>query len=316
MSKKKAKPAQAVGVDFGGTSVKLAVCQGPKVIAKADPIPTDRYQTVDSLVGAMVDAVEELQERYPDIVTVGAGVPGFVDFESGFLYNLTNVPGWRNVPFKTIMERRLSLPVTVDNDANAMAYAEWRYGAAKGHRNVVCLTLGTGVGGGLILNGEPYRGSAFGAGEVGQMSVNFRGRAGGYGNPGALERYVGNQQIETHALRSYAAVGQKKKRGDCTPKHIAEAAQAGDPIARQVWGDVGMWLGTALASIVWILNPDAIVIGGGVAMAGDLLFKPVRQHMQSVLNPVFFDDLEILPARFGAEAGVVGCAALAVDELK
>lgn len=316
MSKKKqTKAPLAVGLDFGGTTVKLAVCEGPEVIHKAKPIPTDHFETVDSLIGAMVESIEELRGRYPKIVTVGAGVPGFVDFDSGFLYNLTNVPGWRNVPFKTIMEQKLGLPVTVENDANAMAYAEWRHGAAQGHQNVICLTLGTGVGGGLILNGQPFRGSAFGAGEIGQMSISFRGRSGGYGNPGALERYVGNREIEMHALQSYAAVGQTKQRGECTPRHIAEAAHAGDPIARKIWGDVGAWLGTALTSIVWILNPDAIVIGGGVAKAGDLLFDPVRRHMQSTLNPVFFENLDILPAKFGDEAGMIGCAVLAVDQL-
>ncbi|MEM7012837.1 MAG: ROK family protein [Verrucomicrobiota bacterium] len=316
--KKKAKRSAvplAIGLDFGGTSVKLAVCQGPKVIHKAEPIDTGKHQGVDALIGAMVESIQQLLKKYPKIVAVGAGVPGFVDFDSGFLYNLTNVRGWTNVPFKTIMEKKLGLPVTVENDANAMAYAEWKYGAAKGHTNVVCITLGTGVGGGLILNGKPYRGTVFGAGEIGQMGISYRGRKGGYGNPGALEKYVGNQQIETHALQAYAAIGEPKKRGECTPRHIAEAAAAGDPIARKVWGDVGIWLGSALASIVWILNPDAIVIGGGVSNAGDLLFNPVRRQMHSTLNPVFFENLDIVPAQFGNEAGTIGCAALALDQL-
>ena len=121
----------------------------------------------------------------------------------------------------------------------------------------------------MILNGKPFRGSSFGAGEIGQMGISYRGRKGGYGNPGALEKYVGNQQIETHAIQAYAAIGERKKRGECTPRHIAEAAAASDPIARKVWGDVGIWLGSALASSVWILNPDAIVIGGGVQNPDD-----------------------------------------------
>lgn len=320
MSKKKAakkrrQTPMSIGLDFGGTTVKLAVCQGAKVIEKAEPIETARHDGVDALIGAMVESISVIRKRYPKISAVGAGIPGFVDFDSGFLHNLTNVPGWTNVPFKTILEQKLKLPVVVENDANAMAYAEWKFGAAKGHNNVVCLTLGTGVGGGLILNGKPFRGSAFGAGEIGQMSINFRGRKGGYGNPGALEKYVGNQQIEAHAIQTYASFGKTKKRGDCTPKHIAEWAAKGDPIARKVWGDVGIWLGNALMSIIWILNPDAIVIGGGVANAGELLFGPVRRQLQSTLNPVFFERLDIVPAKFGNEAGVIGCAALAIDEL-
>ena len=208
----------AVGLDFGGTSIKLGVCQGENFVAKADPIPTDGHGSVDALIEVMAVEINKLREAHPAITAVGAGIPGFVDFEKGYLHNLTNVPGWHNVPFKAIMEQKLGLPVLVENDANAMAYAEYKFGAAKGLTNVVCLTLGTGVGGGIILGGEVYRGSSFGAGEIGQMCIDFEGKAGNYGNMGALEKYVGNQQIEEHAILAYANVGQAKAKGRVHPE--------------------------------------------------------------------------------------------------
>ncbi len=306
-------PALAAGIDFGGTSVKIGVCQGDTLVAKGDPIPTDNYKSAEDLIDAMVDQIQALCDAHPGVATVGAGVPGFVDFKRGFVHDLTNVPTWVNVPFAHILTEKTGLAAVVDNDANCMAYAEWRYGSAAGRENVIALTLGTGIGGGLILDGKLYRGSQFGAGEIGQMSIDYRGKAGEYGNTGAAEKYVGNAQIEEHAILKYANLGIAKSREECTPKAIAQAAQAGDEIARQIWGDVANWLGTVVSSIVWLLNPDAIVIGGGVSRAGKLLFDPLEKKLTSMLSPVFWENLEILPAKFGNDAGIIGSAALARD---
>ena len=204
-------------------SVKIGVCQGENVVETRDPIPTERYPGVDPLVEAMAEEIAKLREKH-DVAAIGVGVPGFVDFEAGYVYNLTNVPGWQNVPLKHILNQRTDLPVVVENDANAMAYAEWKCGAAQGLTNVICITLGTGVGGGLILDGKPYRGSTYGAGEIGQMSIDCDGRSGNYGNLGALEKYIGNQQIEELARKRYANVGEDARPESCTPRHIAEAA--------------------------------------------------------------------------------------------
>jgi glucokinase len=303
----------AVGVDFGGTSIKLGVCRGEELLETDAPIITGDYKEPDALIRAMAERVEKLRVKYPDIVAIGVGVPGLVDFDRGFVHVLTNVPGWHHIPLRKILGDLTGLPVTVENDANAMAYAEWRYGAAQGMQNVVALTLGTGVGGGLILNGKMYRGGHYSAGEIGQMSVNFEGVSGHYGNLGALEKYVGNNQIAEHAVRRYAQAGLHREASECTPKAIAEAAHAGDDIARQVWGEVAEWLGTALASIAWLLNPDAFVIGGGVAQAGPLLFEPLEAKMKSMLSTVVWEGLKLVPAKFSNESGIIGNAALAAD---
>lgn len=305
----------SIGIDFGGTSVKLGVCRGAELLHTDEPIPTASHPGPNALITAMAERVAALREQFPSIAAIGVGVPGLVDFDHGFIHELTNVPGWKHIPLKAILCEKTGLPVVVENDANAMTYAEWRYGAARDLNNVVALTLGTGVGGGLILNGKMFRGSSYSAGEIGQMSIDFGGKPGHYGNLGALEKYVGNNQISEHAVLRYAEAGIIKDIGECSPKAIAMAAQEGDDIARQIWGEFADWLGTALSSIAWLLNPDAFVVGGGVAKAGPLLFEPLQRKVQSMLSTVVWENLRILPARFGNEAGIIGNAALAADAL-
>jgi len=303
----------AVGVDFGGTFVKIGVCRGGELLETDEPLSTAEHPGPDALIRAMAERIAGLRARHREIRAIGVGVPGLVDYDGGLVHVLTNVPGWIEIPLREILSAQTGLPVTVENDANAMIYAEWRYGAARGLKNVVGLTLGTGVGGGMVLDGKMYRGSRFSAGEIGQMSIQFDGVSGHYGNLGALEKYVGNQQIAEHAQRRYAQAGRHREIADCVPKSLAAAAEAGDDVARQVWNEVADWLGTALASIAWLLNPDAFVIGGGVAQAGRLLFEPLERRVQSMLSDVVWDALKLLPARFQNEAGIIGNAALAAD---
>ncbi|MCE9517959.1 MAG: ROK family protein [Verrucomicrobia bacterium] len=303
----------AVGVDFGGTFVKIGVCRGAELLETMAPIPTADHPGPEALIHAMAECIADLRVRHPNIKAVGVGVPGLVDYDCGFVHVLTNVPGWKQIPLREILSSQTGLPVTVENDANAMTYAEWRYGAGRGLKNVIGLTLGTGVGGGMVLDGKMYRGSQFSAGEIGQMSIHYDGVSGHYGNLGALEKYIGNQQIAEHAQRRYAQARRHKEIEDCAPKDIAAAAQAGDDVARKIWGEVADWLGTALASIAWLLNPDAFVIGGGVAQAGALLFEPLEQRVKSMLSEVVSGSLKILPAKFNNEAGIIGNAALAGD---
>jgi glucokinase len=158
------------------------------------------------------------------------------------------------------------------------------------------------------------RGARFGAGEIGQTSIDFEGRRGHYGNLGALEDYIGNHEIAREAQAAYKSKGITKDIEDCSPAALAEAAKHGDEIALACWSLTGRMLATAMMNTCWLLNPEAIVIGGGVARAGDLLFAPFREHLLSQLSGPFKDGLSILPAAFGHEAGTVGAAALALEE--
>lgn len=304
--------SQVIGIDFGGTSVKLAVLRGEELLTSVHRIRTQEYVGSDALIDKIVEVIAELRKDFPDIAAVGVGVPGAVDYERGITYNLTNVDGWNDVALREILARKTNLPCVLDNDANCMAFAEWKYGAAKGTENAVCVTLGTGVGGGLILNGRVYRGATYAAGEIGQMSVDYRGVAGPYGNSGALERYIGNKQITDLAAEMYRAAG-KEVPDPHTPDAIARLADEGDETAIAVWEKVAEYLANSLMSIVYLLNPEALVIGGGVSEAGDLLFRPLLQNLENSLTDECFDHLQVVPAKFGNTAGMIGCAALAAE---
>lgn len=310
-----ATPHSAVGIDFGGTTVKIGLISEGRIIEKRPPLQTQSYAGAPPLINAMVREVEAVRAAHPDLPAsaVGVGMPGFVDSEGGIVHSLTNVRGWKSVALRDILQERTGLPSALENDAKSMAYAEWRHGAAKGKRHVVCITLGTGVGGGLILDGRLYRGSTFCAGEVGQMSLDPEGAAGNFGNLGALEKYVGNAQIVERAMEMYAVSLQGAPEGEMSPFTLQQAAERGDPVAIALWKEIGGRVGFMLANIVWLLNPDTIVIGGGVAKAGEWVFGPVRSEIKNRCSPVFWQKLEIVPAQLGSDAGLIGAATLGLD---
>jgi glucokinase len=306
----------AIGIDFGGTTVKAGVVMGRRVVQTAPAIVTQDFDGPDTLVAAMADSIGTLRADFPDVAAVGVGMPGFVDYEQGIVRNLTNVRGWKEIPLRTWLAEKCGLQVVVDNDANCMAYAEWKLGAGRGFRHLVCITLGTGVGGGVIVNGSLLHGSRFGAGEIGQMSIDYQGRIGHYENHGALEDYIGNNEITERAMTAYAAAGVAKSRDACTPEALAKAAEQNDAVALAIWKETARMLATAIMNCCWLLNPEAIVIGGGVARAGGLLLSPLKDYLLSQLYGPFRDHLEILPAAFSHEAGTIGAAAMALDAVR
>ena len=308
-------PRTAIGIDFGGTTIKSAVVENARVLLHGPAIDTQLHHSAESLVDEIVHVVATLRTVHPSAAAIGVGLPGFVDSVNGIVHSLTNVAGWSEVPLRSILSERTGLPAIIENDANAMAYGEWKYGAAIGAMHAVCITLGTGVGGALILDGKLYRGATLAAGEIGHMSIDYRGVRGPYGNFGGLEEYVGNVQIAARAMKLYAQAGRPKTIEQCAPLELANSAHGGDAVARDLWSALGAEIGAALASVVWVLNPDTIVIGGGVANAGDLLFDPIRREITARTIPVFNAHLRVLPATLGNEAGIIGNAALALDAL-
>lgn len=308
----------SIGIDFGGTSIKCALTRGPDLIGDVIRLITADLDSPTQALTAMVQAIEQLRERSDTPVqAVGLGLPGSVDIQNGVVYNLTNVPGWQGMPAGSMISEQVGLPVTMDNDANCMAYAEWKFGKAKGMGNVIAVTLGTGVGGALILNGQLYRGSQYAAGEIGQMSIDYQGVDGPYGNHGALERYVGHKHIHQMAVTRFREAGRDP---DQSPQlesleTLVHAARDGDQISQQIWQDIAIYLGTTLASVIYLLNPDAIVIGGGVAHAGEVLFDPLKEQLKNTLSTEFWNHLKVIPAELGNHAGIIGSSALAVYAL-
>ena len=305
--------SKAIGIDFGGTSIKSAVAENGRIIERGAIIDTTQHAGPDTLMDAVFAVVADLRKNHPEVAGVGIGLPGFVDCETGVVHTLSNVPGWHNVPVQKIIEDRTGLKAAIENDANAMAYGEYRHGAAKGGRNVVCITLGTGVGCGLILNGKVFRGSRFAAGEIGHSSIDFFGPRGVYDTPGDLEVYVGNRQIGERAARLYAAAGQSRPAEQCTPADLAKLAGTGDRTALALWDQLGTEIGAALVNAIWLLNPDSVVIGGGVAKAGSLIFDPVIRTIRERVSPLFHEQLRIAAAELGNDAGIIGCAELALE---
>lgn len=304
---------KAIGIDFGGTSIKSALVSDGQIVLRGNSIDTQKCANPAAIIEALAAVIAELRGGDPEITCVGIGLPGIVDSVNGIVHELTNVPGWHEVALRDLLQEKTGLHVTIENDANAMAYGEWRYGAAKNGRHVVCITLGTGVGGALILDGKLYRGAQLGAGEIGHMSIDYRGIKGPYGNFGGLEEYVGNQQIAERAAAHYTVAGTARTVAECTPADLSSAALGGDKIALGVWDEIGTEIGAALASVIWILNPDTIVIGGGVAKAGRLVLEPIARSIRQRTIAVFHKDLRVVPAALGNDAGIIGNAALALD---
>ncbi len=303
----------AIGIDFGGTTIKSGLVRDGEIVERGAVIDTQECGGPDAIIDALAGVIMGLCSHAPNVGGVGIGVPGLVDSVNGMVHELTNVEGWVKTPLAKIISERTGLFTVIDNDVNAMTYGEWKYGAAVNGKHVVCITLGTGVGGGLILDGRLYRGAQLGAGEIGHVSIDYRGKPGRYGNAGSIEEYVGNRQIAERAAALYQAAGLQRTPEQCTPRDLDTAARSGDAIAQSIWQQLGLEIGVALANVVWVLNPDTIVIGGGVAKAGDLLLDPIRKTLAERTMKVFHENLRVVAAALGNDAGIIGNACLVLD---
>ena len=212
----------SIGIDFGGTSIKMGVVKGAEVIAHAPSIATQEYGNPDQLIEAIAQFVNMLRLNHPEVQAIGMGMPGFVNFYQGTVYTLTNVPGWNNVPVKDMLQAACGLPVYVENDANCMAYAEWKLGAGRGMSSLVCLTMGTGIGGGIVVHDRMLRGRRLSAAELGQTSIHYQGKTGPFGSRGAIEEYIGNNELAAEAVKRYAGAGIIKTVDELSLIHISE----------------------------------------------------------------------------------------------
>lgn len=309
----------AIGVDFGGTFVKLARVDEHGVIGARASFATAGLAGVAGWLDAVARHVDTLLADMPADVEwrgIGVGVPGFVDYARGFVHNLTNVPGWSAVPLAEMLAQRFGQTARVDNDVNAMAVGECTYGAGQAYQHAVFITLGTGVGGGLLINKALYRGAYSLAGEIGHVSIDRNGIVSPTGR-GGVEQYVGNQRIVERAWQALDAGRASRilefaggRREDITPKAISAAAAAGDELAGEIFDFVADSLATMMASVAYVLQPQAFIIGGGIAAAGPVLFDPLRRHLNERLSPFFAERLVIKRAELGNDAGVIGAATL------
>ena len=310
---------ETIGVDLGGTKMLVGVLAGTEVVYEQREHSTG--QTEDELVELLVREVEEAREARPGVTAVGLGVPATIDHDRGIAVAAVNLP-LTEVPIRELVSERTGLPVVVDNDANVAAYAEYLYGAGQGKPYMVMLTVGTGIGGGLVLGGEVYRGSSGAGAELGHTVIQADGPPcqGSCPNHGCVEALASGTALgrEARAAAEAApdsALGKALAAGDEVDGRAAtEAALAGDEVAIGVFDLIGSRLGVACATFANIFQPDAIVVGGGVIAAGDLLLEPARRELRRrALNPM--NRTPILEATLGNDAGMIGAAALARDEL-
>lgn len=313
-------PRWTVGVDFGGTNVKVGLVAPTGRVAAAEALASREISRPGRFVEAVSEAVGRLArsvgERPGGLRGVGVGVPGPVDVRRGVVEFLVNVPGWRRVPLRRWLERRLGCRCAVDNDANLAALGEFALGAGRGARSLVCLTLGTGVGGGLILDGSLVHGAGGSAGEVGHMVIDPRGPRCGCGARGCLEAHVGTAAIlrmGRRALRGGRGPLRRLTReagGRLTPALISRAAHLGDERARRIWTAFGRWLGIGVANLTNLLNPDRVVLAGGVAGAWPLFYPSLIGTVRAQALAPAVRPLRIVRARLGTRAGIVGAAVL------
>jgi glucokinase len=313
---------RTIGVDMGGT----------KLLAGAVDTDLSVHRRVQRSVGGLdqaslldvaVDAVLEAAESAgAQVEAVGFGIPALIDQRTGRAVISVHLP-LAGVPFAAIMAERLGLPVFVDNDSNVTALAEHRAGAARGCSEVVVLTLGTGIGGGLILGGELYRGAHGAGAELGHVVIDMDGPRchGNCPNRGCLEALASGTALAREALRIARAQGDTRlgralaEGRELAGPLVTEFAHDGDPAALEAIGLIGVRLGVGIANYVNIFNPDVVVIGGGVIAAGELLLAPAREEMRRRALPPSRDETRVVAARFGVEAGMIGAAALAFDGL-
>jgi glucokinase len=295
-----------IGIDLGGTYIKLGLLNSEYRILDRQVLHTAKFIKKESLILAIVDSINSFiaahQLKARDALGIGIGLPGPIDSQSGIVRFLPNIPGWRDVPLRAILTRKLRIPVFIDNDANLMALAEYKLGAAKGALNAVCITLGTGVGGGLILNGRLFRGSAFAAGEIGHIPLNEEGPVCNCHGRACLERYIGNKRILETARKTF------KK--NISLEELSGLAGRGNTKAVNIWQETGKKIGVALTSVVNLLNPDCVVIGGGVANAGRVLFNSINKTVLARAMKTHGRQVKIFKAKLGEDSGIIGAAIL------
>jgi glucokinase len=318
-----------IGVDIGGTNVRVGVVPfagGPPLDMTsratrggrgADAVVEDVGVMAEEVVGAALARHGGTRAR---VAGVGIGCPGPLDLRAGRVIETPNL-GWKDYPIRDRIAGRLGLPAALDNDANCATYGEWWQGAGRGATHLAGVTLGTGIGGGLVVGGRLVRGASGAAGELGHTTIDFAGRRCACGNVGCLEAYASGPSIAARARESIEAGAPSEITrlvdGDLsriTALTVYDTLLAGDPLARDTMVETGRMLGVAVASLVNLLNPEVVVLVGGVTGAGEALFGPLRQEVARRAFPVAARACRIVPGALGQAAGVVGAAGVFVAE--
>lgn len=296
---------QVIGIDLGGTAIKLGRFSEDGICHQSLTVPTPQPATPEAVLATITDAILQLQtppflkggQGGDQIRAIGIGTPGPVDAIGRIARVAINLKNWHNVPLADWLEAKTGLPTILENDANCAGLGEAWLGAGRHFKNLILLTLGTGVGGAVILDGKLFSGHQGAAGELGLIAINPDGPECNSGNRGSLEQYVSVQAI--------------RRETGLEPLELANLAKSGDAKALEYWQNYGRYLGIGLASIIYILTPEAIIIGGGISAAAEFFLPTVRAEIERRVLPSSRENLQLLVAQLGNQAGMVGAAKLA-----
>lgn len=302
-----------IGVDVGGTNIKLGlVNRSGKIMARSfldtKSFCKSKNKLIDAIVKEIRDLIVQKKLVKKDIAGVGLGLPGPIDSEKGIVNFLPNIPGWRNVPLKRMIQEKLRIPTVVDNDVNLVTLGEWKFGAGRGYKNLMCMTLGTGVGGGLVLNGALYRGEGFVAGELGHMPLNEQGPKCNCGGLGCFEHYVGNGYLTKKVRKIF-------RNKSIRLPDVYRLAKRGDGRAIRFWEETATHIGNGLVGVVNLLNLRLIVIGGGISNTFPILSKTINAVIKHRAMDVQSKMVKIVRAKLGDDAGIIGAHVLVKESI-
>jgi len=315
-----------LGIDIGGTNLVVgSVAEDGSALHALGSEPTHaeagQSDVLDRLIALAQRTIEQTARQVPgaEIMGIGVGAPGPLDTKSGVVLLTPNL-GWVNLPLRQIIHDRLKLPAVLDNDANCAVLGEWWMGAARGTRNAIGITIGTGIGGGLIIDGQLFHGASDCAGEIGHITIDTEGRRCKCGNYGCLEAYASGPNIALRAVEEIKAGAESRLAtyvgGDLrqvTAQTVYQAAHDGDDLALEVVNDTAKFLGTGIANLLNIFNPEVVVVCGGVTLAGDHLFVPLRREVARRAFKPAVSVCRIVPCELVGTAGVYGAAKVFLD---
>ncbi|PYE54611.1 ROK family protein [Deinococcus yavapaiensis] len=314
-----APPRHVLAIDIGGTKLAVGIVSSRGEIADSARTPTHVEFGPDVVLSRIVGLSRDLLRRHPvavDMIGVGCGGP--LDTGRGLVKNPPNLPGWNDYPLVQHLQDALGLRVALDNDANAAALAEFHFGAGRGTRHMVYFTISTGIGGGLILNGDLYRGKFGNAGEIGHVQVEYDGEPCNCGGRGCLEHYASGTGIARRARKLAERYPDSllntlaEHSGEITAHTVKAALEANDSATVDFWAETIEMLAAGVASVVHAFDPERVVIGGGISKFGDLLFEPLRSRVKARTMPPLMEGVDIVPASCADDVGVLGAAAVAL----
>lgn len=310
-----------IGCDLGGTNLRAAIVdvEAGSVLHQMS-IPTLAREGHDAVMKRMAElflqVIQSAGMKKEDIGGIGIGVPGVLDLDKGEVLFLPNLPGtWPHVPLQATIENLTGLPARLLNDVRSITNGEWRFGAGRGLDTVAVFAIGTGIGGGLVINGQLHLGIGGTGGELGHTTIDFNGPKCGCGNNGCLEAYASGPAIAAMGMKAVSQGLTTRISELCeydlnriTPELIAKAAREGDEVAKDIYERAGFYIGITAANICATLGPRRIIIAGGVSQVGELLLDPIRRTMRERVHIMPVEQVEVVPSNLGDNAGVIGVA--------